>query len=213
MKALGVFVGALVAALYVQQQKKKSSPVNGAEISFQSEPTSNDFEVAIAEAWKVTQEAGGEIFSVANTAIVSAEAAVVKAFGTKYDSLIESSAIQYGVDPWVLYRLLYAESRFREDIITGKVRSSAGAIGIAQFMPATAVEELGSVEAALDPLQAIPGAARYLAKLIRSTGSVDAGVAAYNWGIGNVKRKGLAKAPDETVNYVKSITGAKIGNT
>lgn len=132
-------------------------------------------------------------------------------FGTKYDALIESSAKQYGIEPAILYKLLYQESRFRDDIITGKVRSSAGALGIAQFMPATAAQELGSVDAALDPMQAIPGAARYLAKLIRATGSTTAGVAAYNWGIGNVQRKGLVNAPAETRQYVLNITGDSIG--
>lgn len=135
---------------------------------------------------------------------------VAAVFGTKYDDLINASAIQFGLDPRTLYNLLYSESHFRPDIISGRVTSSVGAIGIAQFMPATAIEELGSIEAAKDPEKAIPGAARYLAKLIKSTGSIDAGVAAYNWGVGNVKRKGLANAPKETLDYVAAITGGDI---
>lgn len=134
----------------------------------------------------------------------------VKIYGTAYDDLIAEAANANNIPPDVLWRLLYTESRFRDDIITGETRSPVGALGIAQFMPATAVEELGSVEAALDPWQAIPGAARYLAKLVRWTGSLDAAVAAYNWGVGNVKRKGLANAPQETINYVAAITGTDI---
>jgi soluble lytic murein transglycosylase-like protein len=137
-------------------------------------------------------------------------APVMTAFGTKYDDLINSSAAAAGIEPGVLYKLLYAESHFRDDIITGRVRSRTGALGIAQFMPATAAQELGSVDAALDPSQAIPGAAMYLAKLIHSTGSVVGGVAAYNWGVGNVLHKGLTKAPAETVAYVKNITGVNL---
>lgn len=132
-------------------------------------------------------------------------------FGTKYDAQINAAAVQYGIPPKVLYNLLKNESHFREDIISGKVRSPKGALGIAQFLPATAAQELGSVEAALDPNQAIPGAARYLAKLIQQTGSLTNGVAAYNWGIGNFQRKGIAKAPRETRNYVAMITGVSIG--
>lgn len=135
---------------------------------------------------------------------------VAKVFGTGYDDLIHAAAIQYGIRPQILYNLLYAESRFRSDIITGKVRSSTGALGIAQFMPTTAIQELGSINAALDPLRAIPGAARYLAKLIRSAGSETAGIAAYNWGIGNVLFKGLKRAPGETVRYVLAINGIDI---
>jgi soluble lytic murein transglycosylase-like protein len=138
-------------------------------------------------------------------------AAVSSVFGTKYDSLIHTSAVENGLPPETLYKLLYEESHFRDDIITGKKRSSTGAMGIAQFMPATAREWLGSEAAALDPRQAIPGAARYLAWLRRQFGGdLIAAVAAYNWGIGNVKKKGLARAPAETQNYVSAITGASI---
>jgi soluble lytic murein transglycosylase-like protein len=138
------------------------------------------------------------------------ESKPLPAWGTKYDALIRQSADANGLDPDVLYRLLFEESRFRPDIISGATVSPVGAIGIAQFMPATAREELGSIAAARDPKQAIPGAAKYLAKLIRAAGSVDAGVASYNWGIGNVTRKGLAAAPQETIAYVKNITGNSI---
>lgn len=132
-------------------------------------------------------------------------------FGTPYDSLITSSADTYGIPPEVLYKLLKTESNFRPEIIVGRRRSSTGALGIAQFMPATAIEEMGSVEAALNPEIAIPAAARYLAKLQRSFGGdLTKAVAAYNWGIGNVKRKTLARAPLETVNYVFKILGVDI---
>jgi soluble lytic murein transglycosylase-like protein len=132
-------------------------------------------------------------------------------FGTPYDALINSSAVANGLPPETLYKLLYAESRFRPDIIEGRTKSPVGALGIAQFMPATAVEWLGSAEAALDPQKAIPGAARYLAWLRhRFNGDLKKAVAAYNWGIGNVQRKGLTSAPKETQNYVLNILGEKI---
>lgn len=153
---------------------------------------------------------GNAPLDVASEAIKNVVYGVKAKFSTPYDELIETSAAANGLSYDILWNLLYTESRFREDIITGATRSRVGALGIAQFMPPTAVEWLGSADAALDPNKAIPGAARYLAWLIRQTGSVDAGVAAYNWGIGNVKRKGLAAAPQETVDYVASITGTDI---
>ena len=132
----------------------------------------------------------GASFDVVEIVKNTASGITAKVFGTKYDDVIASAALQNGIPAGVLYKLLYQESHFREDIITGKVRSRVGALGIAQFMPATALEEMGSVDAALDPAKAIPAAARYLSKLIASAGSIEGGVAAYNWGIGNVKRKG-----------------------
>ena len=108
-----------------------------------------------------------------------------------------------GIPPNLLARLLYQESRYREDIINGTTRSPVGAIGIAQFMPTTA-KEVGVDP--LKPREAIHGAARYLRRLYDSLGRWDLALAAYNWGIGNVKRKGMAKAPKETRDYVEQIT-------
>lgn len=122
-----------------------------------------------------------------------------------YQQTIEDAASAYRVPALILAWLLWKESRYSAAIITGAKRSPVGAMGIAQFMPATARQELGSEAAALDPDAAIPGAARYLAKLYRSTGSWTGALAAYNWGIGNVQRKGIANAPAETVDYYTTI--------
>lgn len=116
----------------------------------------------------------------------------------QYAGAIAAAEAANGIPTDILARLLYQESRYREDIITGKTKSPAGALGIAQFMPATA-SEMGINP--LDPFQAIDAAARYLARLYSQTGSWTAALAAYNWGIGNVQRKGLAAAPTETRNY------------
>ena len=128
-----------------------------------------------------------------------------------YQGAINDAADEYGVPPLILAWLLWKESRYNPNIISGAKVSRVGAIGIGQFMPATAVQELGSVEAALDPDIAIPGAARYLAKLYRATGSWTKALAAYNWGIGNVQRKGLTQAPAETIDYYTTIL-AKAGS-
>lgn len=128
----------------------------------------------------------------------------------KYAPYIAAMEDKHNIPKGLLHRLLKQESAFRTDIITGKKKSSVGALGIAQFMPATAREWLGSESAALNPQAAIPGAARYLKWLYTQTGNWQKAVAAYNWGIGNVKNKGLAYAPSETKNYVKSITGVTV---
>ncbi len=118
-----------------------------------------------------------------------------------YQDTIASAADAAGVPVEILAWLLWKESRYSPDIINGARRSRVGALGIAQFMPATAAQELGSADAALDPDIAIPGAAHYLAKLRNQVDSWAEALAAYNWGIGNVLRKGLAAAPAETTDY------------
>lgn len=129
-----------------------------------------------------------------------------------YQSTIKDAADEYAVPALILAWLLWKESRYNPNIISGAKVSRVGAMGIAQFMPATAAQELGSAEAALDPDIAIPGAARYLARLYRATGTWAKALAAYNWGIGNVQRKGLAQAPAETTDYYTTIL-AKAGST
>ena len=136
---------------------------------------------------------------------------VVRRITNPYTDLIDSSANSAGVEPAILERLLYRESRFRPEIIDGTVKSRVGALGIAQFMPATAREWCGSVDGALNPESAIPAAARYLAWLQKQfDGDIISAVASYNWGVGNVKRKGLANCPAETQKYVLEICGVDV---
>lgn len=120
----------------------------------------------------------------------------------QYLSTIRQSEAAQGMPHNLLARLLWQESRYREDIISGATRSPAGALGIAQFMPATA-EEMGINP--LDPYQAIPAAGRYLRRLYDRFGAWDMALAAYNWGQGNVARKGMDAAPTETRNYFSQI--------
>jgi hypothetical protein len=104
-------------------------------------------------------------------------------------------------------RLLFQESGFRPDVV-----SSAGAQGIAQFMPETAADE-GLVNP-FDPLQAIPASARLLRKLFEQFGNLGLAAAAYNAGPKRIddwlhKKSDL---PEETQGYVKIITGKPADN-
>jgi soluble lytic murein transglycosylase-like protein len=120
----------------------------------------------------------------------------------QYLTSIRDAEAAHGLPRNLLARLLWQECRYRPEIISGAVQSPAGALGIAQFMPATAAE-MGIDP--LNPYEAIPAAARYLARLYARFGSWDQALAAYNWGQGNVARKGLAAAPLETRNYFGQI--------
>lgn len=121
---------------------------------------------------------------------------------TPYLGAIRSAETRYSLPTNLLARLLYQESHYRQDIITGKVKSSVGAIGIAQFMPATA-KQFGINP--LDANQSIDAAGKYLKQLYAQFGTWDKAVASYNWGQGNVARKGLANAPSETYAYYTQI--------
>lgn len=80
--------------------------------------------------------------------------------------------------------------------------------GLFQFMDATA-KGLGlSGSDVFDPAKSADAAARYLRQLLNMTGgNLAEAVGAYNWGIGNVQRKGLGNAPLETQNYIPKVLG------
>jgi hypothetical protein len=84
-----------------------------------------------------------------------------------------------------------------------RVRSSAGAQGLFQFMPATA--KAYHIDP-FDPQQAAPAAAKELASLYKKYGGdVDRTLAAWNWGQGNLDRKGMANMPSETRGFLANV--------
>jgi hypothetical protein len=84
------------------------------------------------------------------------------------------------------------------------MKSPKGAQGHFQFMPATA-RQYGLTDPNNLP-QSATAAAQMLSDMVQQTGSVPKALAAYNWGIGNVQRKGMDAAPAETRNYIQKVT-------
>lgn len=120
--------------------------------------------------------------------------------GQKYAVHFFDAEAMYNLPVGLLGRVAYQESRFRDDVITGKVKSSAGAVGLMQIVPRWHPD----VDP-LDPIASIDYAARYLKKMYERFGSWELALAAYNWGPGNLSRKGLSYAPTETRNYIAEI--------
>jgi hypothetical protein len=117
---------------------------------------------------------------------------------------VKTAAEEHDIPIGFLVRLLWQESRFRAAEV-----SSAGAQGIAQFMPQTAVEM--GLRDPFDPLQAIPASARFLRKLYNQFGNLGLAAAAYNAGGGRIERwlSRRSSLPQETRAYVRIITGHK----
>jgi heme oxygenase len=127
-------------------------------------------------------------------------------FQSVYIGVAQQAALNAGISPAIFVRQIYQESGFRTD-----VTSYAGAIGIAQFMPATAAS-LGINP--YNPAQALQGAARLMATYLHQYGSYALALAAYNAGPGTVNSalRGCGGAwlqcvPAETHNYVNMILG------
>jgi hypothetical protein len=101
-------------------------------------------------------------------------------------------------------RLIWQESRFDANAI-----STAGAEGIAQFIPSTA--RLRGLANPFDPTEALARSAEYLRFLADKFGNLGLAAAAYNSGenrIERYKRSGGGALPAETEDYVAIITGA-----
>lgn len=116
--------------------------------------------------------------------------------GLKYEAWFNEAGAKYGLPVGLLSRVAYQESRYNPAAV-----SPAGAQGLMQFMPATA-EEWGVHS--FDAKSSIFGAAKYLRWLKDQVGTWELALAAYNFGIGNVKRG--REWPLETVNYVRDIS-------
>lgn len=122
------------------------------------------------------------------------------------DSMFAAAEQKYGLQSGLLRAMGWMESRFKSNAV-----SPAGALGIMQFMPATA-REYG-----IDPMvpsQAIDGAGRYMRKLLDMFGGdVTKAVAAYNAGPGNVQKYGGIPPFTETRNYVRGVRANMSGVT
>ena len=122
-------------------------------------------------------------------------------------SLAMQDALNAGFSPNIFVRQINQESGFNPSAV-----SPAGALGIAQFEPATAAS-LGVNP--WDPVQSLQGASRLMANYIRQYGGdIAKALASYNAGPGAVQRAVMlggtgwrAFLPTETQNYIRVILG------
>jgi hypothetical protein len=117
-----------------------------------------------------------------------------------YASLFQNAAAKYGLPATLLAAVAKVESGYSPTAV-----SRAGARGLMQLMPATAA---GLGVDALDPAQAVDGAARLLASNLKQFGSLPLALAAYNAGAGAVRRYGGIPPYAETRAYVPKVQAA-----
>jgi hypothetical protein len=122
-------------------------------------------------------------------------------------ALITKAAAANNLPSDFLARLIAQESGFDPSSV-----SKAGAWGIAQFMPATAATV--GLRDPFDPVEAIAAAAQHLRDLRASFGNLGLAAAAYNAGARRVtawlSRQG--SLPQETLNYVRVVTGRDVSD-
>ncbi len=115
--------------------------------------------------------------------------------------IIERHARRVGLEASLVQAVVQAESAY--DV---RARSSKGAMGLMQLMPATA-RELG-VRDAYDPEENVRGGTTYLRRMLnRFDGNLALALAAYNAGPGAVERFDGVPPYRETRNYVRKVYG------
>jgi len=115
------------------------------------------------------------------------------------EAIIDFYARDYNVSPALVKAVIKAESNFDPYVV-----SSAGARGLMQLMPSTALEM--KVEDTFDPEQNIGGGVQYLARMLELfNNDTRLALAAYNAGPGNVLRYGGIPPFKETRNYVPKV--------
>ena len=141
-------------------------------------------------------------------------------YSTKYSEYVEKYADEYGVDKYLIYALIKAESNFDPE-----VTSSSDARGLMQLMEETAVERSNLIDEETieahdlyDPETNIRLGTSYLSYLLGLyNDNMILALAAYNAGLGNVQQwiQDEIIKPDgsdienipykETENYVRKI--------
>ena len=113
---------------------------------------------------------------------------------------LNAAPVENGLPADFFVRLIWQKSKFNPD-----ARSPKGALGIAQFMPRTALCR-GLVDP-LQPHEALRESASFLREFRRTFGNWGLAAAAYNAGVGRVSGwlSGRAALPDETRAFVRII--------
>lgn len=104
----------------------------------------------------------------------------------KFEEYVEENAERYGVETALIYAVIRAESNFQVQAV-----SSAGAVGLMQLMPETALfieNKTGQGGELTEPADNIRMGTWYLAYLTVRFGKTDEAIAAYNAGEGRVRQ-------------------------
>ena len=165
----------------------------------------NDFIQSIMPAAK---QSGSAHPSAAISVSFEPKEGGIEALGShKYASLVAKEAKRQGRDPEILLKMLQKETGSLKN--PESARSKAGAMGIAQFMPATAKQYGINPDI---PEEAAYGMVKHFGYLEDKYGDPKLAMAAYNWGEGNLNKwlKSGAdprKLPQETRKYASMAQG------
>lgn len=124
----------------------------------------------------------------------------VKKKQREYDAIVRRMAARYRLKPQLVHAIIEAESAYKPDAV-----SSAGAIGMMQLMPETALRY--EVSDPTDVVENIEGGCRYMRFLLDlHKEDLSLAIASYNAGEEAVRRYNNSIPPyPETIAYVEKV--------
>jgi len=117
--------------------------------------------------------------------------------GLIYEPYFKQVEQKNNLPPGLLSRMAYQESRYNPN-----AAGASGEIGIMQIIP----RWHPGVNAA-NPVDSIFYAGALMRKYYNEFKSWPAAIAAYNWGVTNMRNKGLEQAPESTKRYIRDVLG------
>jgi len=179
--------------IYIGNGQMIDAPYTGTDVRTEAVPVDQVVDIRrvlpateAAEATPTPAPGAGGSVTMGNVSVPS-----------QYAGTIEQAAAANGIPPSLLAALVKHESEFEPTVV-----SSAGAEGIAQFMPSTAA---GMGVDPFDPTSAINGAAQLLGRYTVQFGSYADALAAYDAGPSAVIRYGGIPPYAETQAYVPAV--------
>lgn len=127
--------------------------------------------------------------------------------GPTWVPVLTQAEESHGILSGVLTAIAYQESHFRESIIRGQVKSSAGALGMMQMLPkyfSSVVRPIPFTDQ--DVTDQVDQAAGQLVSLYHQLGSWQLAIAGYNAGAQAVIDHGGVPPYTQTQNYVAAVT-------
>lgn len=123
--------------------------------------------------------------------------------------LVEESARAEGIPSWILARLIDAESRWNPDARSKPNKNGTRDLGICQLNSRylgdfARMFNGGKAIDPMDPYQAVPVAARYLADCYEAVDNWPGAIASYNCGLSRVLS---GNVPASTLKYVEKVMG------
>lgn len=153
------------------------------------------------------------IFACAAATVFLFAAFLYVAFPDKYKTEIDAACGEFGVDKNIVRAVIHTESKYRPEAVSG-----AGAVGLMQLMPATAVwiaDKIGEpgLAAKLHEPECNIRLGTALLKYLLDKYELQDALAAYNAGEGNLMRWKAERREKyefkETRTYVKRVLRAK----